>query len=131
MIVWASRGFVVLVGVWLVGLGVFMLARPRLALAALARLGGSPGVHIGEMMLRLLAGAAFLIASASTRHPTLMSVVGLFLVLSACVILALPRLWHAAYSAWWAKRIPVGGVRAIASISIALGGLVIWVLIQP
>ena len=64
MIVWASRGFVVLVGVWLVGLGVFMLARPRLALAALARLGGSPGVHIGEMMLRLLAGAAFLIASA-------------------------------------------------------------------
>ena len=38
MIVWASRGFVVLVGVWLVGLGVFMLARPRLALAALARL---------------------------------------------------------------------------------------------
>ena len=131
VIVWVAQGSSVLVGLWLIGLGVSMLVRPRLALAALARMGGSPGIHIGEMILRILAGAALMIASASTHHPNVVSIAGLFLALSGCVILAFPRRWHAAYSVWWSRRIPVEVVRGIAPVSMAMGSLLIWIFARP
>ena len=128
MIATVSQGLVVGAGVWLMGLGVFMLVRPRQALVALSRMGGSPSVHIGEMVVRILAGAAMVLAAAGSRYPLAVMVIGGFLIASAVVLLALPRRWHAAYSTWWANRIPVPAVRLIGPLSWVMGGALIWVV---
>lgn len=128
MIATVSQGLVVVAGVWLIGLGGFMLVRPRQALLALSRMGGSPSVHIGEMAVRILAGAAMLLAAAGSRYPLAVLGIGGFLIVSAVVLLVLPRRWHAAYSTWWASRIPVPAVRLIAPLSWVMGGALIWVV---
>ena len=129
MIATVSQGLVVVAGVWLIGLGVFMLVRPRQALVALSRMGGSPSVHIGEMAVRILVGAAMVLAAAGSRYPFAVMVIGGFLIVSAVILLVLPRRWHAAYSTWWASRIPVPAVRLIAPLSWVMGGALIWVVI--
>ena len=128
MIATVSQGLVVVAGVWLIGLGVFMLVRPRQALVALSRMGGSPSVHIGEMAVRILVGAAMVLAAAGSRYPLAVMVIGGFLIVSAVILLVLPRRWHAAYSTWWASRIPVPAVRLIAPLSWVMGGALIWVV---
>jgi hypothetical protein len=129
MIATASQWLVIAAGVWLTGLGVFMLVQPRQALAALAQMGGSPTVHFGEMAVRILAGTAMVFAAAASRFPVAVSVIGGFLIVSALVLLLLPRRWHAAYSTWWSRHIPVVAVRLIAPISWAMGAALIWIVI--
>lgn len=124
-----SQWFTVASGVWLIGVGIFMLARPRQALQALAQMGSSSTVHIGEMVVRILAGVAMIFAAATSRFPLPITLVGGFLIASALVLLILPRRWHAAYSTWWSRRIPVFVVRLIAPLSWAMGGTLIWVVI--
>ena len=118
-------------GVWLVGLGVWMALRPRSAISALSKMGGSPSVHFGELTIRLLIGVALMGAAPESRAPDVLWVIGGFLVLSAVVLMILPRRWHAAYSAWWAARIPVGAVRLIALLSALAGSALIWSLGWP
>lgn len=66
MIATASQWLVVAAGLWLIGLGVFMLIQPRQALAALGQMGGSPTVHIAEMAARILAGTAMVFAATAS-----------------------------------------------------------------
>lgn len=129
MIATASQWLTIAAGVWLIALGFYMLVLPRGALAALARMGGSPGIHIGEMVLRILVGVALVLAAAACRFPLAVTVIGSFLIASAVVLLILPRRWHSAYSVWWAQRIPVGAVRIIAPLSWAMGTVLIWTMI--
>jgi len=129
MITTASQWLVVLAGVWLIGLGLFMLIQPRQALAALGQLGGTATVHIGEMAVRILAGAAMAFAAPASRFPVAISVIGGFLIVSALLLLLLPRRWHAAYSTWWSRHIPVAAVRLIGPMSWAMGAALIWTVI--
>ena len=129
MIAAASQWLVVIAGLWLIGLGVFMLTQPRQALKALGQMGGSPMVHIGEMAVRILAGIAMVFAAAASRFPIAIAVIGSFLIVSALVLLLLPRRWHAAYSTWWSRRIPVAAVRMIAPMSWAMGLALIWIVV--
>lgn len=129
MIATASQWLVVVAGLWLIGLGVFMLIQPRQALGALGQMGGSPTFHIGEMAVRILAGIAMVFAAAASRFPVAIAVIGGFLIVSALVLLLLPRQWHAAYSTWWSRRIPVAAVRLVAPMSWAMGGALIWIVI--
>ena len=117
-----------LAGGWLIALGVWMTAYPDRALSALAAMGGSPVAHFGEMITRLLIGAALVAAGPASRFPQVIPLLGWFLIISALVLMALPRRWHAAYSTWWAARIPVAAVRVVAAFSMIGGAAVIWSL---
>ena len=123
---WIAAG----VGAWLIGLSLFMFVAPRHALKALAAMGGTPLVHFGEMALRIVAGAALVLAADGSRFPQAISLIGWFLTASAVVLMVLPRRWHAAYSTWWAKRIPVWTVRLSALFSMGAGGVLIWAMIS-
>jgi hypothetical protein len=118
-------------GAWLIGLGVWMAAVPRRALAVLAAMGSTANIHFGEMIIRVLIGAALVGAGPASRCPLVMTVAGGFLIISALALMALPRRWHAAYSIWWAARIPPIAVRFVAPFSILGGGALIWCLGWP
>lgn len=131
MIVTVSQWLAVLIGVWLIGLSLFMLLAPQRALGVLAAMGSTPLIHFGEMAGRIAAGLVLMLASVVSRSPQVVNLIGAFLIVSAVVLMFLPRRWHAAYSTWWAKRIPVWAVRLSAVFSILAGGVLIWALNPP
>ncbi|WP_420471753.1 hypothetical protein [Brevundimonas sp. FT23042] len=126
-----AQALAILAGVWLIGLGMWMAVRPRSALAALATMGGSPRIHFGEMIIRIIVGAALIGAAAPSRAPLILTVFGGFLIVSALVLMVLPRRWHHAYSTWWAARIPVLAVRFIGPFSVIGGLFLLWSLNVP
>ena len=121
-----AQYFTIGLGFWLIGVSGFMLVAPRRALKVLGAMGGSPAVHFGEMALRTTAGIALVLAAAASRFPPAIALIGWFLVVSAVVLMMLPRRWHASYSTWWAQRIPVIAVRLLAPLSVVAGGALIW-----
>lgn len=124
-----SQGVAIGVGLWLVGLGLFMFAAPRRALGTLGSMGSATAIHFGELTVRIAAGAALVLAAPLSKFPPSIEVIGWFLMVSAAVLMVLPRRWHARYSTWWSQRIPVLGVRLIAPLSAAGGGALIWSMI--
>jgi hypothetical protein len=129
MMATAAQYLSIVAGLWLIGLSLFMLAAPRRALKALAAMGGTPTVHFGEMAVRAAAGTALVLAAAASRFPLAIVLVGWFLIASAAVLTMLPRRWHAAYSTWWAQRIPVPAVRLVALLSLIAGAVLIRAMI--
>ena len=129
MIAATSQWVAIGLGVWLIGLGGLMFVAPRRALGALGRMGSSGLIHCGEMALRILAGGALVVAAGASRFPPVISIIGWFLMVSAVILLMLPRRWHAAYSTWWAGHIPVTAVRLVAPVSWLMGGALIWAML--
>lgn len=123
-----AQGLAALAGVWLIGLGVWMFAAPRRALAALAAMGSTARVHFGEMAIRGAVGLLFILAAPAARFPLAITVIGGFLLVSAVALCLLPRCWHAAYSRGWARRFSPLFVRGVAPLSILGGGVLIWSL---
>jgi hypothetical protein len=128
MIATAAHALSIVAGLWLIAVSLFMLVTPRRALRALAAMGGTRTVHFGEMAIRTLAGLALVLAAATSRFPSVIALIGWFLIASALILTILPRRWHAAYSTCWAQRIPVTAVRLVAPLSMVAGGLLIWSL---
>lgn len=118
---------IVLTGVALAALSVLIAIQPRRALQALSRFGSTARIHFGELGLRAAVGGAFILGGPATRYPLAIVVIGTFLVVSALILMVLPRRWHAAYSSGWARRIPVWIVPGLAMISLAAGFVLVWV----
>ncbi len=108
-------------------LSVLILLAPSRALQALSRFGSTPAIHFGELSARAAIGLIFVIGAPATRHPWVVSLIGGFLVISAVVLMLLPRRWHARYSGWWAARIPIWAVRLLAPISLVAGAALVWI----
>lgn len=124
-----ARGGAIAAGAFLIALSLLMILRPRAALAGLSRMGSTPLIHFGELALRGAAGAAIALAAPTSRHPDVLFWVGLFLVGSSALLAIAPRRWHAAYSAWWARRIPPASVPVFALGSLLAGGALVLALI--
>ena len=129
VVVPAARWIAASAGVYLIGVSLFMMTSPQGALAALAKMAGTGLVHYGEISLRALAGVGLWLAAASSRFPDVLLPAGLFLVASSVALLLVPRRWHAAYSVWWARRIPAAAVRPFALLSLGAGAALVWAVL--
>lgn len=118
----------VISAVWLVGAGIIAVEKPRRAIKLLSKMGGTPAVHFGEHIVRLLVGASFMIGSAVFAYPRLFFAFGSFLAISSILIMILPRAWHHAYAKYWAGRISETIMRFIGASSIVLGITLGWVI---
>jgi multisubunit Na+/H+ antiporter MnhG subunit len=87
-------GLVILVGVtcYLVALGTLALIRPDAAYRFLAAFAQTASANRLEAILRSLAGAGAVLASGALPHPRWWAVGGVFLIVTAIAMLALPDL---------------------------------------
>jgi len=116
-------------GVWLLAVATLMALRPRLCLDLFAKMSASLAasnwrLQLVEQALRLLVGAALIIHAPTSRLPQLLATVGWLVVVTSCLILAMPARWHGAFGMWWIRRLTPPIIRALAAVP-ALGGAAI------
>jgi len=107
---------------WLVGIGLFMAVRLDRALKLLSLTASSHRINLVEQGSRLLAGAAVIVRSASSKLPDLFEIGGWFVVASSLILLVTPLRLHARYAIWWSRRLQPWAVRVIAPVSVGAGG---------
>lgn len=119
---------------WLVAVGFLMALRPLYCLHLFSRMAanveaGNWRLNLIEQGLRLLAGAALIMRSPSSKLPLLFEVFGWLLVISSVFILMAPMRWHAAYGTWWSKRLTPRALRILSPLPVAAGAGLIYAAI--
>ncbi len=85
-------------GLFLLGLGAAALARPARASRFLLAFAGTQTLHALELALRLLVGAACLVAAPRLPAPQLFTAAGWVLVATTAVLALLPWRWHRGFA---------------------------------
>lgn len=112
---------VILFGLWLIAVGVLMLARPRVALHALSKAASTNLINYGEITLRLIVGLALVEAAPVSESPGVFRIFGWFIVASSAALYLVPRTLHARYPLWWSKKLTPMMLRCLAPLSLAGG----------
>lgn len=125
MLLVAAKTILIAVALFLFALGLVALMRPGSAKRFLLGFATSAPKHYAELVARLLAGGAMLIAAPHSTYATGLSIFGWLLIGTTAVMALVP--WHihrrfAETSVPQALRfLPMIGVA-----SLALGGLLLW-----
>ena len=117
---------VVAFGVWLFGVSAFALVKPRAAIDLIGKFASTNLINYSELALRALVGAAFIVSAETKTYTNVFLVVGWFMLISAFVLMAVPRRWHARYAVFWAKRLPVAAVYIAAPVTLFAGAFLIF-----
>lgn len=120
---------VVLSGLYLLALGAASLLAPARAGRFLLGFAGSLPIHILEMFLRCLVGAALVLYAPRMYLSGAFHLFGWVLLLTALGLLLLPWRWHQRF----ARRVvpPVTGHMAVVGlVSLALGGLILAAVVR-
>lgn len=121
----ASLLIVFAFGLWLFAVGVFMALRPERSLQLLGMMAATQRINLTEQSLRILAGAALVIRSGSSKLPDFFEMGGWFMIVSSVVLVVMPLRWHRNYAIWWSRKLSATAVRALAPLPIVAGpGLV-------
>lgn len=116
---------VLLVGVFQLGVATVCFFAPKRAVAFLGAFAGSSKTHYLEMVLRLLAGAAFVIHSPEMRFPTAFLIFGWVLIALTAVLLILPWRMHQQFTEKYAAPV-IRQARLIGVFALALGGFTLY-----
>ena len=112
---------VVLSGFWLIAVSLLMVYRPKIALTGLSKMASTNLINYTELGLRLVAGIAFVVAATSSSVYLIFHYLGWFLIVSAIVLMLIPRKWHANYALYWTKKLSPFTVRALGPLSLVAG----------
>ena len=130
MMEWLCRSIVIAFGLWLIGVSLLMIVKPHMALSALRKFASTNFINYAEFITRLVIGAALYGLAAYTSFPTALKIAGLFLGVTAIILMLIPRAWHHQYAVWWADKIKPWQVMLSAPFSLAVGLVVIWVAVS-
>lgn len=115
---------VLLVGVFQLGLAAVCFFAPKRAVGFLGAFASSSKAHYLEMVLRLVAGAAFVIHSPDVRFPTAFLIFGWALIASTAVLLILPWRMHQRFAEKYAAPV-IRQPRLIGVFALVLGGFIL------
>lgn len=111
---------VLLFAAWIAGVGLFALARPAQARAAIGRFASSHRVNLIEQAGRGLAGAGLILRAPEALTPVMFFWFGWTIVVSALLLAVTPLRWHAGYAQWWSRNLPLPMTRAAGVVALAL-----------
>jgi hypothetical protein len=117
MLLILSRLLVGAAGVYLLTLGATSVLRPAQAKRYLEAHASTAALHFTELLIRLMAGAAFVVAAPHMRGAQLVRLGGWILVGTTLVLSIVPWRYHQRFAAW---SVPMATRRMGA---IAVGGI--------
>ena len=117
---------VVAFGLFLVGLGGLVFARPDRAQRFLESFASSARAHYTEQLLRLAAGVALVRFSPRMHRPELFELFGWVIAGTAALLLLVPWRWHHAFGRWVipmaVRRMKLFGIAALLLGTLVLAG---------
>ncbi len=122
----ASRLIVGAFGLFMIGVSLLILVRPKIALMALRKFASTHLIHFTELGLRALIGLGFIGIAPFTDYGTPVKIWGVFLIITAFGIMLIPRRWHHAYAVWWAGKLKPWQIRLCAPSSLSVGLASLW-----
>ncbi len=122
-------GFVVvLAGLWLLALAGTSFILPERATQFLSGYASSARVHYLEQILRIIAGAGFVLHAAEMRYSQIFSIFGWILVITSTGLLLIPWQWHNRF-AGWAVPFAVRHLKLYALGALILAAFIFYALI--
>ena len=115
-------------GLWMMGVSVMILIRPKMMLAALRKMASTNLINYTELSLRLLVGIGVVGLAPFTPYKKLLQICGGFLMVTAIILMLIPRRWHHAYAVWWADKLKPWHVQLATPISFAVGAAALWLV---
>ena len=125
-----SRFIVGAFGFFMIGVSLLILIQPKTALIALRKFASTYLIHFTELGLRALAGLGFIGIAPFTDYVAPLKIWGGFLIITAFIIMLIPRRWHHAYAVWWAEKLKPWQVQMATPLSFAVGVAALWVTIN-
>lgn len=119
-----ATGIVLLSGLYLVGLGLLSLLRPSQASGFLLGFARSARAHYLELLLRMLAGFAFVIESPKQAFELPFYVFGWLLVGTTACLLLIPWQWHRRFAQWGVPQ-AIRYLGLVGFVSVALGASIL------
>ncbi len=111
---------------WLITVGILCLIRPEIARIGLSKMGGTPLIHFGEHVLRILVGLACIGFAPETSFSKPFIWAGWFLIVTSLIIMVAPRRWHHAYAKYWAQKLNPAILRGLSVVPIVFGMWLLW-----
>lgn len=113
---------------WLLAVSIMMMARPHLMLKALAKMGSTPLINYTELMARFIIGLAVYHWAEVLGLHVFVKWAGLFLSVTAVLLMVIPRRWHHAYAVWWSDRLSPRAVQWVSPLSFFMGLIILKAL---
>ena len=126
----ASRLIVGAFGLFMIGVSLLILVKPQIAFMALRKFASTYFIHFTELGLRALAGLGFIRIAPFTDYGTPLKIWGVFLIITAFIIMLIPRRWHHAYAVWWAEKLKPWHIRLCAPVSLSVGLASLWLAVN-
>lgn len=129
MIDGVALAIVAAVGLFLGVLGIVSLVAPARARGFLLGFAGSATKHYAELGIRLLVGAAFVVAAPQAPWSAALGLFGWVLLVTTAVLFLVPWRWHHRF----ARRAVPEALRFLPWVGVAslvFGALVLWAAIR-
>ena len=125
----ATLALVTAAGAFLLGLGTVSLVAPTRASRFFLGFAGSPGKHYAELAIRVVLGAAFLLAAPRALWPGAFTVFGWLLLVTSLGLLLVPWRVHRRF----AERAVPQALRflpLLGASSMVWGGVILWAVFR-
>jgi hypothetical protein len=118
-------------GLWLAAVSFLMALQPRYCLHLVEKMTSNLAasnlrLHLTEQGLRIVAGAALIVRSPLSKLPLAFEVVGLCIVISSLLILALPMRWHASYGYLLSRWLTPLMLRVLSPVPAIVGAGIVY-----
>lgn len=115
----AFGGFILIIGS-------LMLFRPERARWLLRQAGSTNLINYAEITIRLLPGIAMILYADYAKSQLPFTVLGWIIVVTSCILYAIPRAWHHEFSLKSAELLTPIRFQLISPFAFLFGGLVIY-----
>jgi uncharacterized membrane protein YfcA len=121
-----AKYIVILFGVFLIGVGVFMLITPVKAREYLRKAGSTNFINYFEITIRMIPAAGLVIYSEFSKYPEIFKLFGWFMIATSLVLYFVPRRIHHKYALWSADILTPTYIRLSSPFSIIFGSAIIY-----
>ncbi|MFZ6010871.1 MAG: hypothetical protein ACOYXT_11055 [Bacteroidota bacterium] len=121
-----AKWIVILFGVFLVGVGVLMLLKPKRARAILQKAGSTNFINYAEITIRMIPAISLILYSDFSKYPLPFYLLGWFMLVSSIILYFVPRKMHHAFSLKSADILQPKYFQFISPFSVLFGLAVIY-----
>lgn len=98
MIIEIAKWTLITFGIFFICVGGIMLIKPEIARQTLRKAGSTFFINYGEITIRMIPAAAFIIFADYSKYPELFKIIGWFMLITSFILYLIPMQLHHKFS---------------------------------